>query len=68
MDYINKVYGIPEFESAVEKWDDAYLSKHLRKDTSISFKVERSEDNHFMYNVRRKYTGELGKWDPKVEE
>jgi hypothetical protein len=62
------VYGIPEIEAVVKKWDDEYLSKHLKRDRAVSLKVEKSEDNHFMYNVRRKYSGDLGSWDPKVKE
>lgn len=41
-----KVYDIPEFEYAILKWDDAYLTKQLEKESSH---VEESTTNHFMF-------------------
>jgi hypothetical protein len=41
-----KLFGIPEIEHVAAKWTDAYLSKKMKG--NIDYKVEKSQDNHFM--------------------
>eukprot|EP00615_Pteridomonas_danica_P004652 CAMPEP_0114341580 /NCGR_PEP_ID=MMETSP0101-20121206/9144_1 /TAXON_ID=38822 ORGANISM="Pteridomonas danica, Strain PT" /NCGR_SAMPLE_ID=MMETSP0101 /ASSEMBLY_ACC=CAM_ASM_000211 /LENGTH=473 /DNA_ID=CAMNT_0001475235 /DNA_START=147 /DNA_END=1568 /DNA_ORIENTATION=- len=62
-----KIFGIPEIENVVEKWNDEYLEKKLHS-PAVNFKVEKSTDNHFMYNVRRNYKGNLGEWQPPTKD
>jgi len=42
-----KVYDVPAFNRATQRWTDEYLSKEFRKLGSVH--VERSDNNHFMY-------------------
>ncbi|KAJ8607272.1 hypothetical protein CTAYLR_009523 [Chrysophaeum taylorii] len=42
-----KVYGVPNVEEVRKKWTDSYLADAMRG--HIQYKVEKSENNHFMY-------------------
>ena len=43
-----KIFGIPTVETVRTKWTDSYLVDVMDKH-KVQFKVERSDNNHFMY-------------------
>mmetsp|Transcript_34302 Transcript_34302/g.110156 ORF Transcript_34302/g.110156 Transcript_34302/m.110156 type:complete len:505 (-) Transcript_34302:186-1700(-) len=44
-----KLYDIPTIEAVRVKWTDAYLVDAIDAKRNVQYKVERSENNHFMY-------------------
>ncbi|KAJ1448826.1 cupin-like domain-containing protein [Pelagophyceae sp. CCMP2097] len=61
-----KVFGVPDIEAVRRSWTDAYLLDNAQPRIDgrrgVQFKVERSQNNHFMYwthksNVQRKFPG-----------
>ena len=57
-----KVYDVPDIDEVTNKWTDEYLIEKM----STKLRVEKSEDNHFMYFKsagRKKIKG----WEPPQE-